>query len=82
MHLIITGAYGRTYNSVKAIKADLVEGKDFMMLAPGYGCYVSLPEILKDSAIGSVEVRYGKRGEKVTCFYDKDFEKMRVAAQA
>ena len=77
MHLIVTAAYGRTYASAKAIKADLTLGKDFMILnIEDHGRYVNIMELGK---VDSVEFRYGKRGEKVTCLYAKELAKIKAA---
>ena len=80
MHLIVTAAYGRTYSSAKAVKADLAIGRDFMIQnLPNYGQYANIMELCKAS---SVEFRYGKQGEKVTCLYAKELAKVKDAYDA
>jgi hypothetical protein len=80
MHLIVTAAYGRTYASAKAIKADLALGKDFMILnIEEHGRYANIMFL---GMVDSVEFRYGKRGEKVACLYAKELAKIMAAYEA
>jgi hypothetical protein len=77
MHLIVRPAYGRTYTSFKAIKADLAIGRDFIICnIEDHGRYVNIVEMVN---IASVEFRYGKNGEKVGCLYAKDLAKAKAA---
>jgi hypothetical protein len=59
--LILSGAFGRDYKSVKAIKADLDAGKDFVIRTLGQPGYANK----EDLAGQSVQVRY-QQDRKVT----------------
>jgi len=50
-------AYGREYNSLKAVQADFDAGKDFR--TPG-GQYISIKELLNMGGISTIMCRYGK----------------------
>ena len=51
-------AYGRVYNSLKAVQDDLDGGKDFRTPA---GSYISLKE-LASMGVTQIMCRYGKNG--------------------
>jgi hypothetical protein len=77
MHLIVRPAYGRTYTSFKAIKADLAIGRDFVVCnIENHGSYANIMEL---ATCSSVEFRYDKNGEKVGCLYAKDLAKAKAA---
>ena len=58
----LTPAYGRTYNSKRAVLADYNAGKDFVSQPDGR--YINIEDIIRAMAT-FVKVRYGKRLEKV-----------------
>lgn len=67
-NLIVLAAYGRTYGSAAAIKADLEADKDFIIQnIEEYGRSVNLSDMRKYGTT-SVTVYYGRNNEKVTAF--------------
>jgi len=69
-------AYGRVYNSKKALLADMIEPKDFVINTPWGSTYTTVPEMLQaEKGLVSIQVRYGKREEKVTNFTRLELEK-------
>jgi hypothetical protein len=59
--LFIAGAYGRTYNSKKAIWQDWNDGKDFQIVGygPHMGRYIN-KEDAERGGLACLHVRYGK----------------------
>jgi len=55
----LTPAYGRTYNSLKAVQDDFDAGKDFNTPFSGY---INKEQLLGKTA--SIQVRYGKNLSK------------------
>jgi hypothetical protein len=56
--LIVSGAYGRDYKSVAAVKADWDANKDFAVRTFGAGGYINKADA--DAANVTVNVRYSK----------------------
>lgn len=71
-NLIISGAYGRDYPSVKEAKADWEEGKDFQIRSLGqyHGAYCSIRDFGPED---NIELRYS-RDRKVTIVQGEDKE--------
>jgi len=61
--LVVSGAYGRDYKSVAAVKADWNANKDFAVRSLGSGGYINKADA--DAANVTVNVRYA-RDTKVT----------------
>lgn len=61
--LVVSGAYGRDYNSVAAVKADWDANKDFAVRTLGAGGYINKADA--DAANVTVNVRYSN-DRKVT----------------
>jgi len=69
-------AYGRVYNSKKALLTDMIEPKDFVINTPWGSTYTTVPELLHmEKGLVSIQVRYGKREENVTNFTRQELEK-------
>ena len=58
----LTPAYGRVYNSKRAVLADYNAGKDF--ISQPEGRYINIDDCARALAT-HIQVRYGKRLEKV-----------------
>ena len=58
----LTPAYGRDYNSQKAVKEDFFDGKDFILndISSPYDGKVCNHFELKNAGVKSVVLRYGK----------------------
>ena len=59
----LTGAYGRSYTSIKAAQADFNADKDFRMCGGGY---VNKPQLV-EIGVTMVDFRYGKGNTKKDC---------------
>lgn len=59
-HVEVTGAYGRTYSTLKSARQDWQAGKDFRTTT---GPYVNRQDAERYSL--AVVVRYGRDGERV-----------------
>jgi len=68
----IQGAYGRTYNSLKAAQADMDAGKDFLC-ANGHS-YCNRQDLHKDFA--QIRIRYGLGLRKAGMLTIKPMEKV------
>lgn len=59
---VLTPAYGRVYTSKRAVLADYNAGKDFISQPDGR--YANIDTMIQQLAT-SIQIRYGKRLEKV-----------------
>ncbi|HEC64831.1 MAG TPA: hypothetical protein ENI23_06040 [bacterium] len=67
--MVATPAYGRTYKTARAAKADFLAGKDFIITDADdkFGRYFGQPFSIRDMDPGErVEIRFGKHFEKCT----------------
>ena len=67
--ITVKAAYGKELNSEKEVLQHYLEGKDFMILSPlhhGVGSYLNRENCERAKKPISLEVRFGKKGQKVT----------------
>ena len=67
-YITVKAAYGKELNSEKEVLQHYLDGKDFMILSlhHGAGSYLNVLDCERASKPISLEVRFGKKGQKVT----------------
>ena len=67
-YITVKAAYGKELLSEKAVIQHYLEGKDFMILSyyHGAGSYLNRMDCERAAKPISLEVRFGKKGQKVT----------------
>ena len=66
--ITVKAAYGKELNSEKDVLQHYLDGKDFMILSlhHGTGSYLNIIDCERASKPISLEVRFGKKSQKVT----------------
>jgi len=66
--ITVKAAYGKELNSEKDVLQHYLDGKDFMILSlhHGAGSYLNILDCERASKRISLEVRFGKKSQKVT----------------
>ena len=66
--ITVKAAYGKELNSEKDVLQHYLEGKDFMILSlhHGAGSYLNCMDCERAKKPISLQVRFGKKGQKVT----------------
>ena len=66
--ITVKAAYGKELNSEKDVLQHYLEGKDFMILSlhHGAGSYLNILDCERSAKPISLEVRFGKKSQKVT----------------
>jgi len=66
--ITVKAAYGKELNSEKEVIQHYLEGKDFMILSlhHGAGSYLNILDCERATKPISLEVRFGKKSQKVT----------------
>lgn len=66
--ITVKAAYGKELNSEKEVLQHYLEGKDFMVLSlhHGAGSYLNILDCERAKKPISLEVRFGKKSQKVT----------------
>ena len=66
--ITVKPAYGKELNSEKEVLQHYLDGKDFMILSlhHGAGSYLNILDCERASKPISLEVRFGKKSQKVT----------------
>ena len=66
--ITVKAAYGKELNSEKEVLQHYLDGKDFMILSlhHGAGSYLNCIDCERAKKPISLEVRFGKKGQKVT----------------
>ena len=67
-YITVKPAYGKELNSEKEVLQHYLDGKDFMILSlhHGAGSYLNILDCERASNPISLEVRFGKKNQKVT----------------
>ena len=66
-YLVVQPAYGVKLTSLYAVYEHYLSGKDFLILSPfAQGSYINRADAENLSSSLTLEVRYGKKGKKVT----------------
>ena len=67
-YIVVKPAYGKELNSEKEVIQHYLEGKDFMILSlsHGAGSYLNIMDCERASKPISLQVRFGKKSQKVT----------------
>lgn len=67
-YITVKAAYGKELNSEKEVLQHYLEGKDFMILSlhHGAGSYLNILDCERAKKPISLEVRFGKKSQKVT----------------
>ena len=67
-YIVVKPAYGKELNSEKEVLQHYLDGKDFMILSlhHGAGSYLNILDCERASNPISLEVRFGKKSQKLT----------------
>ena len=67
-YITVKAAYGKELNSEKEVLQHYLDGKDFMILSlhHGAGSYLNILDCERASKPISLQVRFGKKSQKVT----------------
>lgn len=73
-YITVKAAYGKELNSEKEVLQHYLNGKDFMILSltHGAGSYLNILDCERASKPISLEVRFGKKSQKVTILDTSD----------
>ena len=73
-YITVKAAYGKELNSEKEVLQHYLEGKDFMVLSlyHGAGSYLNILDCERAQKPISLEVRFGKKSQKVTILDTSD----------
>lgn len=78
--ITVKAAYGKELNSEKEVLQHYLDGKDFMVLSlhHGAGSYLNRIDCERASKPISLEVRFGKKSQKVTILDTSDAAALRA----
>ena len=78
-YITVKPAYGKELNGEKEVLQHYLDGKDFMILSliHGAGSYLNIMDCERASKPISLQVRFGKKSQKVTILDTSDAEALK-----